>query len=190
MRERINKAAANQPLGSLKTSHDVTIGATPVPAGDYALAFTLDDGGRWQMSLTSAAGRRDVALALAAAPSPSKRLVLSLHAGDADFTAALSVAFGNQSGRVAVVPGAVQNAPAPIPVGKPEQTTKAAPGAQPAGDMINAKCPLMDEPVVAKFAVVHKGHKIGLCCEECVPEWNKLPAAEKDAYLAVLLKGR
>ncbi len=58
----------------------------------------------------------------------------------------------------------------------------------PKADTINTECPLMDDSVDPDHIVTYQGHRIGLCCEDCVPDWNKLTGAEKDAHLAKMLK--
>jgi hypothetical protein len=93
-RARVNQAAEAQPLGSLDTSLDVTLGGQKVAAGSYKLAFTLDDAYHWQIQLTSDAGKVVIPLALKETEHESKRLVLWLGAGDQDRSAEVTVAFG------------------------------------------------------------------------------------------------
>ena len=53
---------------------------------------------------------------------------------------------------------------------------------------INRMCPSMDERVDPDAATVrYKGHTIGFCCGDCVPEWNDLSAAKKDERLKNML---
>ncbi|MGI9012974.1 MAG: hypothetical protein ACR2GY_01850 [Phycisphaerales bacterium] len=52
--------------------------------------------------------------------------------------------------------------------------------------VINANCPIMDgHPVSAEAkTTMHKGERIGFCCDGCIGAWNKMSDAEKDAYVA------
>ena len=53
---------------------------------------------------------------------------------------------------------------------------------------INRMCPIMNEAVDPEAPTVgYKGHMIGFCCGDCVPEWNELSAAEKDEQLKKML---
>jgi hypothetical protein len=52
----------------------------------------------------------------------------------------------------------------------------------------NSKCPLMGTPLSKenypnKLIREYKGMKIGVCCPECLPMWDKLTDEEKDAKL-------
>lgn len=54
---------------------------------------------------------------------------------------------------------------------------------------VNSKCPLMDSPInpdkVTKNLIrEYKGQKVAFCCSKCLPKWDKLTDAEKDAKLA------
>ncbi|MFT3685551.1 MAG: hypothetical protein QM783_11585 [Phycisphaerales bacterium] len=50
---------------------------------------------------------------------------------------------------------------------------------------VNATCAIMhDEPVDPELTTEWKGQKVGFCCKGCIPKWNKLTAAQKDAALA------
>lgn len=35
-----------------------------------------------------------------------------------------------------------------------------------------------------------KGQKIGFCCKGCIPQWNKMTAAQKDAAVAKVVPAR
>ncbi|MEE9127572.1 MAG: hypothetical protein V3U11_10565 [Planctomycetota bacterium] len=166
MRSRINSAATQAPLGAFATDKPLSIAGKKVPAGSYKLAFMLDDKYRWQLVFT---GENKITwpLDFEKGRKNRKRLVLNLTAGDENFTAALQVAFGAKE--------------CEIPITLPAETPKKL-------ATINAKCPLMDEPVDPKFAVTYKGFKIGFCCEDCLPDWKELPAKEKDEALAAMRK--
>lgn len=52
----------------------------------------------------------------------------------------------------------------------------------------NAKCPISGKSIdrmncPKELTCVYKDMKIGFCCPNCQPEWNKLTDAEKDAKL-------
>lgn len=52
----------------------------------------------------------------------------------------------------------------------------------------NAKCPISGKPIdrmncPKELTCMYKDMKIGFCCSNCPPEWNKLTDAEKDAKL-------
>jgi len=53
----------------------------------------------------------------------------------------------------------------------------------------NTTCPIMGKKlsdrkaVAAKLVREHKGKKVGFCCAGCLPKWDKLSDAEKDAKL-------
>lgn len=104
MRDRINQTATSSPLGSFETDEDVMVGGQKVAAGDYKLCFKLDDGFKWQLVLFNDDATVTIPLMLEKAPQPSKRLVMALHAGDEDGTAAIWVGFGDENGLVAITP--------------------------------------------------------------------------------------
>jgi predicted metal-binding membrane protein len=54
--------------------------------------------------------------------------------------------------------------------------------------VVNARCPIMGtkldvEKVPAELTRMHKGQKVGFCCEGCPVAWDKLTDAEKDKKL-------
>lgn len=59
--------------------------------------------------------------------------------------------------------------------------------AQPA--VINTVCPIMGGPVKSSITTAHEGHVIGLCCSDCIAEWDALSAAERDAFVQESLGG-
>ena len=59
----------------------------------------------------------------------------------------------------------------------------------------NAACPIMGNKLPAAGVPTaqsrkYKGKTIGFCCPPCAPKWDKLPAAEKDAFVAKLTGGQ
>ncbi len=105
MRERINQQANDTPLAAFTTEKDVEFGGKNVPAGKYQMSFTISDDYKWQVTLT---GEETISipLTLEQTEMASKRLVVSLHAGDEDGTAGIYIAFGQQWGLVAIKPAA------------------------------------------------------------------------------------
>ncbi|MFH1573307.1 MAG: hypothetical protein ABIG68_04950 [Acidobacteriota bacterium] len=104
MRDRINQSADQNPLGSFECSKDVKIGDVMVPAGSYKLAFKLDEEFAWQLVLAQGEQSIPVPLSLMETEEQSKRLVLSLYAGDEDFTGGLYLAFGEHFGMMTIAP--------------------------------------------------------------------------------------
>lgn len=49
--------------------------------------------------------------------------------------------------------------------------------------ILNTICPIQGEPIDPAITVDYEGKKVAFCCKECIPEWNKLTAAEKVANL-------
>ncbi|MBI5435348.1 MAG: hypothetical protein HZA52_21115 [Planctomycetes bacterium] len=50
---------------------------------------------------------------------------------------------------------------------------------------VNQYCAMvLADPVDPNVVVEWKGQKVGLCCEGCIPKWEKLTDTEKDAALA------
>ena len=101
-RARINKTADSSPLGSLVCSKDMVIGDVAVAAGSYDFAFKLDDDFAWQVALKKDGDTTSIPLSLMETEEASKRLVLSLYAGDEDFTGGLNVAFGTDFGMLTI----------------------------------------------------------------------------------------
>lgn len=108
MRKRINGEAKNSPLGYFSAGSDIMLGDVRVAEGDYKLGFTLDDDFKWRMTLFSGDDEIHVPLGLTESPMESKRLIVSLYAGDEDFTGGIYVAFGKESGDVSIKAAADQ----------------------------------------------------------------------------------
>jgi len=106
MRTRINSTADQAPLGTFSTTKNIKLGETSVQAGEYDLAFKLNDEFEWELSLTSDDAKATVPLELADTEELSKRLVLSVYAGDEDFTGGLYLAFGQRFGMLSITPAA------------------------------------------------------------------------------------
>ncbi|MHC4513018.1 MAG: hypothetical protein ACYTGW_19650 [Planctomycetota bacterium] len=49
--ERFNATARRQPLGKLKVTGNITLGGNKIPAGEYGLAFTLNEKVAWTVVL-------------------------------------------------------------------------------------------------------------------------------------------
>jgi hypothetical protein len=176
---------SDQPLGSLKASVDLSIAGQRVSAGEYSLAFKLDDNYQWAIALSSEGGSVNLPLVTGESPMESKRLVIALLAGEEDFSGLMLVAFGSQICPLPIgIAAAEEAAPveaAPIEVEAVDATL--------ANVIINDKCPLMEDPVVPNQEVTYRGYRIGFCCEICTEEWELLPAEEKDELLDSLLGG-
>jgi len=166
MRSRVNRSAKSSPLGTFQSPIDLTIGGTNVAAGEYRLAFIIGDSFQWQLSLSSAAASHVVDVNLKPSGLILDRLVLSFYPMSDRGDAAIWIGFGEEG---AIVPLAVA-------VAASDETAKA--------DTINRTCPLMDQPVDPEYVVTYKGKRIGLCCEDCVPEWNDLADDEKQKLVA------
>lgn len=57
---------------------------------------------------------------------------------------------------------------------------------------VNAYCAIvLDDPVNPEVFTDYKGQRVGFCCKGCVPKWNALTEAQKDAALAkAIAKGK
>ena len=57
---------------------------------------------------------------------------------------------------------------------------------------VNAYCAIvLDDPVNPEVFTDYKGQRVGFCCKGCVPKWNALTDAQKDAALAkAIAKGK
>ncbi len=57
---------------------------------------------------------------------------------------------------------------------------------------VNAYCVIMNEdPVDPELVREYKGQRVGFCCKGCVPKWNAMTDAQKDAALATAIaKGK
>jgi hypothetical protein len=106
-RDRHNKGLKNNPTGSLTSSQDITLGGQTVKAGTYKLYFQVDADVKFHLVLADDAGTETKwKLDLTEGTDMNTRLSLSLTAGKGDNDANIKIAFGKQSGNVALVSGA------------------------------------------------------------------------------------
>ena len=169
MRERINAAANENPLGSFETDVAAMVSGQHVPKGVYKLSFGLNERFLWELRLHGAT-KVSVPLKLARRAKARKRLTLNLNSGDEDASASLHIMFGNEECELAIVPHLEK------------KTAKTS--AKKSSDAVNQKCPFMDEAVDPAITVSHKGQVVGLCCEDCIEDWKKLSAKERDEHVA------
>ena len=181
MRATVNEAAVTDPLGTLETSVNLTIGPKQLAAGNYKLAFMINEEFSWELVLSNDSQRTVVPLEFGSNALKSERLQILLMSGDEDFTGRLFIGFSDKAADlgVKVLTGDINTGA--------EISTIADTGTA-TTTFINTECPLMEEPVVANKSVTYKGYTIGLCCEDCVLDWNDLNGADRDEYLADLLK--
>jgi hypothetical protein len=57
---------------------------------------------------------------------------------------------------------------------------------------VNDYCAVMnDDPVDPAHVTVYKGQKVGFCCSQCLPKWQAMTDAQRDAALAAAVaKGK
>jgi len=170
MRSRVNRSAESSPLGTFRSPLDLTIGGTNVAAGEYRLAFVIGDSFQWQLSLSNEVASHVVDVNLKPSGLTLDRLVLSLYPMSDKGDAAIWIGFGAE--------GAIL--PLTASVAASDETMKV--------DTINRTCPLMDQAVDPEYVVTYKGKRVGLCCEECVPDWNELADEEKQKLVARWMK--
>jgi hypothetical protein len=109
-REQFNKAGPGAPLAMFKTSVDCKCGDATLPAGEYQVYFTIGDDLSWSLNFKSGDKVMTTKLALANGEHDSKRLVMGLYAEEKG--AAVHLAFGKQSGTLAIMPGGATPVPA------------------------------------------------------------------------------
>lgn len=112
--ERFNANAERRPLGAVKTSVAVTAAGKQVPAGEYAMYFTLHEQAGWILNLKSAAGGEPIRwrMALQQTEHKSDCMLISLTPSAEDGKCSLSVSFGDQYVTVPVTVGAAEAKPA------------------------------------------------------------------------------
>jgi hypothetical protein len=109
--DRLNSFAPTRPLGKVSTTLDVTSAGKTIPAGEYAMFFTIHQpSGSWVLNLKPA-GDEDAepirwGLRLTESGQQRKRLYIGLTAADKADEALITVAFGDQTVSVPVKPGA------------------------------------------------------------------------------------
>jgi len=99
-RERLNQLAPQRPLGKVDVSMDVVVAGKTVPAGSYAMFFTIHESGTWVLNLRPE-GEDDAelirwGLRLKESEHKYSRLTVAIAAGDAADSASVMVAFGNE----------------------------------------------------------------------------------------------
>jgi len=166
MRTRVNRAAAEKPLGSMSSAMDLSIGGASVAAGEYQLAFVIGDDFQWQLSLSNEQATHVIDLALSESEVKLDRLVLCMYPMSDKGDAAIWIGFGDEAVTL------------PLSVSAPKTSEAAATAT------INTVCPLMDEAVDPAYVVTYEGARVGLCCEGCVPDWNALVDTEKQKFVA------
>ena len=56
---------------------------------------------------------------------------------------------------------------------------------------INTVCPIGKHGIPANAPVVaYKGNNVGLCCKDCIPGWNAMAEADKDAWVKKTLAAK
>ena len=102
-RERVNSTAKDAPLGTFKTSVDVTCGSLKLAAGEYKVFFTINDKAEWQINFQ---GKETATMVLPLMDSgeESKRLLMCLYAGEKD-GAGVYVSFGKKMCMLTFAPG-------------------------------------------------------------------------------------
>lgn len=93
-RAMVNQNAERTPLASLTLSADCKCGELLLPAGEYKVAFTIDDDCNWSLNFMGKE-KHTMKLALMDSGEQSKRLLLCLYAGDEE-GAGVYVSFGKK----------------------------------------------------------------------------------------------
>lgn len=96
-RRSINNDAQNAPIGELKTSVEMVLGDVTVAAGDYKLAFFLDEDFAWVMTVSNDEAKHEWKLDLQETDTRINRLQISLQAGAQDNGCALRINFGTMA---------------------------------------------------------------------------------------------
>lgn len=95
-RERFNAAGPNAPLGQFTSSVDVKCGDLALPAGEYAVYFTIADDLSWSINFKAGDKVHSQKLKLDNSEHESKNLMMCLYAEEGGAGAYL--AFGKLSG--------------------------------------------------------------------------------------------
>jgi opacity protein-like surface antigen len=105
--ERFNVTAKDKPLGKLNISGKITLGGKEVEAGEYGLAFMLDEKVNWKVVILDAEQKTKASwnLETKAPKATARRLGMRLVAGEQG-GAELGIAFGDVSTKLAVVTAA------------------------------------------------------------------------------------
>jgi len=104
--ERFNVRAKDEPLGKLKVTGKITLGKTEVAAGEYRLAFMLDEEVHWKVVIldTEQKAKASWSLDTKAPKATARRLSMWLVAGDQG-GADLGIAFGDVASKLTVTTG-------------------------------------------------------------------------------------
>jgi hypothetical protein len=101
--ERFNKGAEAKPIGTVKTTFEVNAAGRKVPAGDYAMFFTVHEQAGWILNLKPKDGEAiRWRMALSEADAKSDCLKISLEPSAEADTCSLQIVFGGQQVTVPV----------------------------------------------------------------------------------------
>lgn len=102
--EGFNKFAARKPIGSVETSCDLMAAGRTIPAGKYAMFFTLHERAGWLLNLKPAEGEAiRWGMRLTDMDKKSDCLKISLEPSAKDGACAITIMFGKQSVSVPVM---------------------------------------------------------------------------------------
>ena len=107
MHEKFNASAEKKPIGTVKTSCVVTAAGKEIPAGDYAMFFTVHEKAGWILNLKPANGEA-IMWRMMLQPSTEKTDCMSicLEPSAKDAVCALTISFGESHVKVPVTAGA------------------------------------------------------------------------------------
>ena len=110
MHERFNGNAEKKPVGSIKTTVAVTAAGKEIPAGEYALFFTVHEKAGWILNLKPKAGGDAIMWRMVLQPSQTKSecMGITLEPTAQDNTCSLTIRFGEQHVTVPVTVGAAK----------------------------------------------------------------------------------
>jgi hypothetical protein len=108
MHERFNGNAEKKPVGSIKTTVAVMAAGKEIPAGEYALYFTVMEKAGWILNLKPKAGGDAIMWRMVLQPSQTKSecMGITLEPTAQDNTCSLTIRFGEQHVTVPVTVGA------------------------------------------------------------------------------------
>ena len=110
MHERFNGNAEKKPVGTIKTTVAVTAAGKEIPAGEYALFFTVHEKAGWILNLKPKAGGDAIMWRMVLQPSQTKSecMGITLEPTAQDNTCSLTIRFGEQHVTVPVTVGAAK----------------------------------------------------------------------------------
>lgn len=110
--ERFNANAEKRPIGSVKTTVAVTAAGKEVPAGEYAMYFTVNEQAGWILNLKPKAGGDAIRwrMHLQDSGHKSECMLISLLPSAEDGKCSISVNFGEQAVTVPVAVAAKSDA--------------------------------------------------------------------------------